>query len=163
MSGLAVVIAGVMLFGASTAAAGARPGFSNASLDGLYALRGTGGDNEAASIGVTIFDGAGKATRSLVLNAAAPEGREVITITSTGTYSVNPDGTGTALFANSLPDGSSVTFSFDFVIRQAADTVPRRPLLWRESLLATEVFLMQREPGIAAQLVTFELTRLGDK
>ena len=117
LSGLAVVLSGVLVFfGASTAAAGALPGFTNASLNGLYALRGTGGANEAASIGVTIFDGAGKATRSLVLNAAAPEGREVITITSTGTYSVNPDGTGTALFANSLPDGSSVTFSFDFVI-----------------------------------------------
>ena len=162
LSSLAVVAGGVLVFcDLSTAAAG-RPGFANASLSGLYALRGTGGANEAASVGVTTFDGAGKATRSLVLNAAVPEGRAISTITSTGTYSVNADGTGTAVFANTLPDSSTVTFSFDFVIRQVTAAVPGRPLLWRESLLATDVFLMQREPGLAAQLVTFELTRLGD-
>ena len=164
LSSLAGGLAGALaFFGTSTVSAAARPGFTNASLSGSYALRGTGGANEAASVGVTVFDGAGRATRSLVLNQAAPEGRQVIAITSTGTYTVNPDGTGTAVLANTLPGGSSVTFSFDFVITQVTDTVPRRPLLWRESLLATEVFLMQREPGIAAQLVTFELTRLGDK
>jgi hypothetical protein len=149
-------------FGSSTATATARPGFTNASLKGSYALRGTGGANEAASIGVTVFNGNGRATRSLVLNEATPEGRDVIAIKSDGMYTVNPDGTGTAVLANTLPDGSSVDFSFDFVITQVAGSASTGSFVWRESLLGTEVFLMQREPGIAARLVTFELTRLHD-
>lgn len=162
-SGLAVALAsGIAFFGSSTATATARPGFTNASLKGSYALRGIGGANEAASIGVTVFDGAGTATRSLILNEATPEGRDVIAIKSTGMYTVNPDGTGTAVLANTLPDGSSVNFSFDFVITRVTGSASTSSFVWRESLLGTEVFLMQREPGIAARLVTFELTRLRD-
>lgn len=159
--GLVVVLAGVALFFvSSTVGAAAKPGFTDASLKGSYAPRGTGGANEAARIGVAVFDGAGKTSRSLLLPEAAPEGRAIISIKATGMYTVNPDGTGTAAFDNTLPDGSMVSFHFDFVVTRVAETASRGSFVWRDSLLGTEVFLMQREPGIAAQLVTFELTRL---
>ena len=153
--------AGLMFMVRQNASATGRPGFSPASLRGSYALHGVGGPNEAASVGITVFDGAGMATRSLVLNAALPpDGRQVIPIASTGTYTVNPDGTGTALFENRLPNGSTTTFSFDFVITHALEATSRDSFVWRDALVATEVFMVQREPGIAAQLVTFDLTRL---
>jgi hypothetical protein len=53
-----------------------------------------------------------------------------------------------------LPDGSKLPFSFDFVITDAYASVPRR------SPLATKLHMVQREPGIAAKLVVFDLTRL---
>ena len=156
-----VVGAGLTLMVRQNASATGRPGFSVASLRGSYALHGVGGANEAASVGITVFDGAGTATRSLVLNAALPpDGRQLIPITSSGTYTVNPDGTGTAAFENALPNGSTTTFSFDFVITHALEATSRDSFVWRDALVATEVFMVQREPGIAAQLVTFDLTRL---
>jgi len=155
------VIAGFALVTRQDAAASGRPGFGPASLRGSYALRGAGGPNEAASVGVTTFDGAGMATRSLILNSALPpDSRQLIPITSTGTYEVNPDGTGTAIFDNLLPNGSTTTFSFDFVITRALEGTSRDSFVWRNALVANEVFMVQREPGIAAQLVTFDLTRL---
>jgi len=155
------VIAGFAIVTRQDAVASGRPGFGPASLRGSYALRGMGGPNEAASVGVTRFDGTGRATRSLVLNSALPpDSRQVIPIASKGTYTVNPDGTGTAIFDNFLPNGSTTTFSFDFVITRALEGTSRDSFVWRDSLVGTEVFMVQREPGIAAQLVTFDLTRL---
>jgi hypothetical protein len=144
-------------FGVSGANAKGKPDFSNASLQGSYALVGTGGAHNAGSVGITVFDGKGKATRSLLLNQAAQGGgREVIPITAAGTYEVNPDGTGSAVLTNVLPDGSAVTFDFDFVITKA---LPGHP---RGSHVAMEVYMMQEQAGIAAELVTFALTRLPD-
>ena len=140
------------------AQAGERPGFGNGSLSGSYALVGTGGANDAASVGVTKFDGAGGASRTLVLNEADPNssGRLILTISATGSYQVHPDGMGTANFLNELPDGSKVPFSFDFVITEARHGGARG------ALLAERVHMIQREPGIAAKVVIFELTRLSD-
>ena len=131
-----------------------RSGFGDASLNGAYALVGTGGANEAASVGVTHFDGAGGASRRLILNEADPNGsgRLLLTITATRSYQVNPDGTGTAMFLNELPDGTKVPFHLDFVITEAERGGARG------FLFAEKVHMVQREPGIAAKLVIFELT-----
>lgn len=153
-------ILAMTLFGAGlesmSAQAGERHGFNNASLDGSYALVGTGGANDAASVGVTKFDDAGGASRTLVLNEADPNssGRIILTIPATGSYQVNPNGLGTAMFLNELPDGSKVPFRFDFVITEAQRAGARG------ALLAERVQMVQREAGIAAKLVIFELTRL---
>lgn len=130
--------------------------FTNRSLQGSYALVGTGGAHEAASVGVTRFDGQGRARRRLVLNEpdANGDGRTVLTIPAKGTYQVNRDGTGTAEFRNELPDGTIVPFRFDFVITDAERRGKGR------SPLGLALTMVQREAGIAAQLVTFELTRL---
>lgn len=133
-----------------------RGAFSNRSLEGSYALVGVGGAHEAASVGVTRFDGAGRAWRNLVLNEvnASGDGRVLLTIPAKGSYRVNRDGTGTAELLNELPDGSIVPFTFDFVITEAR----RRP--GGRSHLGLALHMVQREPGIAAKLVTFDLTRL---
>lgn len=142
---------------AGEAVAQGRADFDAASLSGSYALVGEGGTS-AASVGIVEFDGAGGATRSLTLNEAdvGGAGRLIVEITGSGEYAVNADGTGTASFVNDLPDGSQVTFSFDFVITEA------RPGRAKGALLGTRLRMLQRESGIAAQLVVFDLSRLRD-
>lgn len=135
-----------------------RIAFTEASLKGTYALVGVGGANRAASVGVASFDGAGAASRRLVLNELDPDGdgRILVNIPAAGTYAVDPDGTGTAEFLNELPDGQIVPFTFDFVITEARRRGRGGPHL------GLAIHMVQREPGIAASLVTFELTRLPD-
>ena len=130
--------------------------YSNSSLAGSYAVVGTGGANEAASIGITTFDGGGGASRSLILNEADPNSssRLIIEIPATGNYTVGSDGIGTAIFVNELPDGSKIPFHFDFVITKA------KRLGSHFSPVGTRLHMVQREPGIAAKLVTFDLYRL---
>ena len=69
---------------------------------------------------------------------------------------MNDDGTGEAAFVNELPDGSQVPFSFDFVITEAERGGPGG------SLEGAKLHMVQREPGIAAKLVVFDLSRLPD-
>lgn len=152
---LLILVSGFVL---SANGPGSRAAFTEASLVGNYALVGIGGANRAASVGITSFDGAGTASRRLVLNEVDPggDGRILLNIPATGTYTVNPDGTGTAEFLNELPDGQIVPFTFDFVIteaRQRGRSVPH---------IALAIHMVQREPGIAASLVLFDLTRLPD-
>jgi hypothetical protein len=129
--------------------------FTNASLHGPYAVVGSGGNHTAASIGIETYDGQGNFTRTLRLNEqAAGRSREVVTITGQGTYHVQPNGMGTAEIINTLPDGSTFTSELDFVITRATTASPRG------AKVATEVFSILRETGIAASLVTFVLTRL---
>jgi hypothetical protein len=93
-----------------------------------------------------------------VLNEPDPSGtgRTLVSISATGTYTVNPDGTGTAELLNKLPDGTLIPFSFDFVITEARRGEHGRPHL------GVALHMVQREAGIAATLVTFDLTRLPD-
>lgn len=153
---VAVALLPVAWLGSSADGAGQGERFGNESLRGSYALVGTGGDHDAASVGVTRFDGAGRAWRSLVLNERDPngDGRVLLTISAEGTYRVNPDGTGVAAFLNELPDGSRVRFTFDFVITEAERGGSGR------SHLGVRLHMVQREPGIAATLVVFDLSRL---
>jgi hypothetical protein len=131
--------------------------FTNASLHGQYALVGTGGNHTAASIGIETYDGEGNLSRTLVLNEpAAGRNRKGVTITGQGTYRVQPNGMGTATIVNTLPDGSTFTSHLDFVITRATAASPR------DEKVATEVFSILQETGIAAPLVTFSLTRLPD-
>jgi hypothetical protein len=133
--------------------------FDNASLQGRYALVGLGGDHAAASIGITHFDGRGNLQRTLILNApdsASAQTRKIVPITSTGTYEITASGIGTAQLTNTLPDGSTFSVHLDFVVRQAEANETGG------KLQALEIYSMEREPGIAAQLVTFSLHRLPD-
>ena len=131
--------------------------FTSASLHGQYALVGTGGNHTAASIGIETYDGQGNVTRTLVLNErAADQTRKVVRITGQGTYRVQPNGMGAATIVNTLPDGSTFTSHLDFVITQATIVNPRG------EKVASEMFAILRETGIAAPLVTFVLTRLPD-
>lgn len=152
--GLSVLTAAWLESSGEGAKAG--PGFGDESLRGSYALVGIGGSHDAASVGITRFDGAGKARRRLVLNERDPNGggRAIVTIPATGTYHVNADGTGWAAFVNKLPDGSEDRFTFDLVITEAERGGAGR------FHLGTRLHMVQREPGIAATLVVFDLSRL---
>lgn len=131
--------------------------FTEASLQGSFAVVGTGGAHRAASVGTTRYDRRGRVTRSLVLNAPDGEGgRKTTKITATGTATVNADGTGFEKLTNTLPDGSTFTATFDFVITEAKANERSG------ARIATRLYLVQREPGIAADLVVFDLTRLSD-
>jgi hypothetical protein len=151
------LIAGLSLPSFGGAPTPAPAGFTDASLQGPYALVGIGDAYVATSIGTVTYDGHGRGTRALILNSPGPDqGRRIVRLTGVKTYTVHPDGTGTATVTETLPDSSTYTAHLDFVITQAvvgrADGVR----------VATEVFAMRREPGVAARLVTLTLKRLPD-
>jgi hypothetical protein len=155
---LALVLGSVLSAPVSAGAQPQRPAaYTRASLQGNYALVGIGDAHVAASVGVNTYDGQGGATGALTLNSPGTnQSRTIVKLTGVGTYVVNGDGTGTATMTYTRPDGTPFTENFDFVITQATSdpaSAGRR---------ATELFAIQREPGIAAQLVTFVLKRLPD-
>ena len=95
-------------------------GFFEASLNGSYSAREAGDGSVAAGLGVIEYDGAGQASRKITVNAPDGEGgRRLLVFESEGTYTVNPDGTGTAVFTNTSPNPGAVD-TFDFVITGVA-------------------------------------------
>ena len=93
--------------------------YSNESLKGTYAFT-NNFRSFAVTFGTLVFDGKGKITGgSATLNTLAtfePPVAMLVPLSIEGTYSVNPDGTGTAHFVARLPDGNSKPYDFDFVI-----------------------------------------------
>jgi hypothetical protein len=92
----------------------ARAAYTGA-LSGSYGFLGSQSPNPAASVGVASFDGAGNVTMSLTY--AAPGGSSpqpsLFSGTQTGTYSINPDGSGAMIFPAS---GNSNGQTYVFVI-----------------------------------------------
>lgn len=114
--------------------------FSTASVLGDYAIVGTFAANVAQELGTQKVDGLGNFVGSSIVNGPGANGeRIVVNVTFTGTYTVNSDGTGVDSFTATLPDGSTVTRTEDFVITKAKviDGVP----------IATEIVAALREPS----------------
>jgi hypothetical protein len=126
-----------------------------ASLQGDYAVVNHYGANLALGIGTVQFDGTGKLQGTLLLNRPTSTGaRELVALTSAGTYSVNTDGTGIIFLAVTLPDGTIKTATEDFVIT--------RTELIRGVRVATEIVDEQREPSLVlgnGVFVTQDYTR----
>ena len=158
-----VVAVGILAWQAAPAlmAQGAGPvrPYTVASLHGDYAVVNHYGANLALGIGAEHFDGTGKATGSLLLNRPTATGlRELVALTSTGTYTVNNDGTGILYLAVTLPDGTVKTATEDFVITRSE--------LIGGVLVATEVVDEQREPSLVlgnGVFVTQDFTRRGEE
>lgn len=135
------------------------PRFNLASLEGDYAVVNHYGANLALGIGTVHFDGAGHLLRgTLLLNRPTATGtRELVSLTSAGTYIVNEDGTGTIVLDVTLPDGTIKTATEDFVITRAA---------WiRGQTVAVEIIDEQREPSLVlgnGVFVTQTYTRRGE-
>lgn len=94
-------------------------GFSNASIDGVYALTSPFGPGIAS---VCQMDGAGNFGCSLTV--AVPDedgGSQFVTITNSGVYTVTSEGMGSIHYINELPDGTTQEGDDDFVI-SAAET-----------------------------------------
>ncbi len=134
-------------------------GFSLASLNGSYGTQEAGDGTVAVGLGVVEYDGAGKASRKIIVNAPdGAGGRRLLVFESAGTYTVNPDGTGTAAFTNTSPNPGAVD-TFDFVITGST-------AVWvaghGQSRVATELVGAQREAGVTVSLVTSVQKRIAD-
>lgn len=127
-------------------------GFTTASLKGYYSAQGAGDGEVSASFGVVVYDGLGKTTRRITVNAPAEDGgRRLLEFPGEGVYTVNDDGTGTATYTNTFADGSTSIVNFDFVITRAEVVWPPKTPSVK---LATEIFAVQREAGLTVSLVT---------
>jgi hypothetical protein len=146
---------------AQDARLGAYQTYNVRSLQGDYAVvnhYGEGG-NLALGVGTEQFDGSGNCRGTLLLNRPTVTGaRELVPLTSTGTYTVNADGTGVILLTVTLPDGSTRTGTEDFVITRTERLhgVP----------VATTIVDEQREPSLvlgSGVFVTQVYTRRGQR
>jgi hypothetical protein len=132
--------------------------YTLASLRGDYAVVNHYGANLAQGTGTEYFDGNGKCHGTLLLNRPTATGtRELVPLTSTGTYVVNEDGTGILTLVVTLPDGSIKTATEDFVIT--------RSQVMRGVPVALQVTDEQREQSLVlgnGVFVTQDFTRRGD-
>jgi hypothetical protein len=144
----------------STEVAQAQEGYTLASQQGTYAYTCTSTANVAAGFGVFTSDGNGNMTSAGdMFNVPAPDGsRQVIPYppgAAVATYTMNADGTSTATWTMTNPDGTTTTAHMDRVITQAEVVGGVK--------LATEFFAMQREPFGPGALVTYVAKRLPDE
>ena len=133
-------------------------GYSVESVNGSYAFIGTYAGLVASSFGVVTFNGAGRVKGSLMVNQPNPDGsRSIVNVGIAGTYSVNPDGTGTNSLVVTLPDGHTANVTEDLVIRKAE--------VDRGVLTATSIFEAQEQPSVVLSgdvYVTHTYTRRPD-
>ena len=135
-------------------------GFTNASIQGTYAMKATFGSHDGAAIGVMTSEGDGNVTGSGIQNLPGLFWqRNVMESTFDGTYTVNADGIVTFTNTFTVPGGIEVEMHADGVIMQAEYI--------NDVKVATELFAMEREPinpllGKAGSLATFTFKRLPD-
>jgi hypothetical protein len=142
----------------NTLSAQSSPRFSLRSLAGDYAVLNHYGANLALGIGTVHFDGNGELRGTLLLNRPTSAGtRELVSLTSKGTYTVNEDGIGTIALAVTLPDGTIKNATEDFVITNAI-------WIWGRAL-AMGIEAAQREQSLVlgnGVFVTQTYTRRGE-
>jgi hypothetical protein len=153
------VAIGVLLLSPMLSQSQNSPRFNLRSLQGDYAVVNHYGASLALGIGTIHFDGDGNISQgTLLLNRPTSTGtRELVSLTSRGTYSLNEDGTGTIFLEVTLPDGTVKTATEDFVIT--------RNVWVRGQLVAAEVIDEQREPSLVlgnGVFVTQTYTRRGE-
>jgi hypothetical protein len=132
--------------------------YSLESLRGDYAAVATYGGNTARALGTQTLDGVGNLKGSAIVNQPGPDGtRTVVSITFTGTYSVNSDGTGIMSLVITLPNGTTANATENFVITKAT----RKDRV----LIATEIIDAQEQPSTVIPggvFVTHTYTRRPD-
>ncbi|MBV9501759.1 MAG: hypothetical protein JO138_20500 [Acidobacteriaceae bacterium] len=117
-----------------------RRDYSVESLRGDYAAVATYGANVARALGTQTLDGVGNLKGSAIVNQPGLNGaRTIVSITFTGTYTVNSDGTGTMSLTIMLPNGKTANATEDFVITKAKilGGIP----------IATEIIDAQEQPS----------------
>jgi len=117
--------------------------YTVASLYGSYSVLVNYGANVALGFQVETLDGKGNLTRAGLLNQPTPGSttgeRTVGTVSSTGTYTVNCNGTGTITRIVTRPDGSTAPEADDFIITDAINAA------WQP--IATTIVDAQRVPS----------------
>lgn len=133
----------------------AQGGFDNSYIRGTYAFVTVGGSTTEATIGVITADGNGNITSgSLRLNLPAgavgnPDRISLPATVTSGTYSVNSDGTGRADATAAIP-GATLVRTYDLVITDVDE----------DGRVAEEVFMVQRQNTTAGNLGYFALKRI---
>lgn len=156
---IAIAIVGSILgftgtFNAANAGGEGSGGFTINSLSGSYASSGKADGFLSRSIGVTTFDGKGRVTRFVSINARKGDNdRRLIYLTSVGTYSVEPTGIGTIHFVNKIEGGGTNEVTYNFVVSKSSRGGTKG------ALQADEITGIQEEPGITASLVEEYWTR----
>ena len=131
-----------------------REEWSLASLNGDYGLVGTYGAHVALLVGTFVADGQGNLSGSGRVNLPGPGGQRVLVpISFEGTYTVETDGTGTAVTSVLLPNGARVPSTTDFVFTKSTRL--------RGVRIAAELVSAQRELStvVGGEFVTFVSTR----
>lgn len=124
--------------------------FTTASLQGTYAY--VNNTVNVGSLGLITFDGAGELTAEIKVNLPDETGgRTVVPTSGSGSYTVDPAGTGVATV-----EFSTGTTTYDFVITQVAGQGQG------DRGLATEVFAVARAGGLAGQLIAPMWKRISD-
>jgi hypothetical protein len=136
--------------------------YTVASLQGNYSVVVNYGANIALGLWAETLDGKGNLTRTGVLNQPTPGSatgeRTIGTVSSTGTYSVNCNGTGTITRVVTRPDGTTAPETDDFIITSAVRLPGRLSI-------ATTIVDAQRVPSAIIPggiFVTHVHTRLPD-
>jgi hypothetical protein len=119
-----LIVAAVLSFlGVSAANAQTPACYTNASLQGEYALVGTYGANVAIAFSKRYFDGNGNVTATFLVNeptAGSTTGaRTLVTGSQIGTYTVNCDGTGQITTMLATSTGVAATQTYDLIITGA--------------------------------------------
>jgi hypothetical protein len=140
--------------------------YTLASLQGSYAVIVNYGANVALGLQAQYLDGNGNLTRTGVLNqpkAGSTTGERTIgTVSATGTYTVDCDGTGTITRVVTRPDGSTAPAVDDFIVTAANLSFGTKG--WQ--FLATTIVDAQRDPSVilpGGVFVTRVHTRLPDR
>jgi hypothetical protein len=124
---------------------GARPGFdlgfSNASFAGPYEFTIKVGPLDIAGFGTVESDGKGNFGGTQELNVG--NGKPMLRQAAQGTYVVYPDGTGVAHVTLTLPDGTRLPATFDYVVLEAEERGGVK--------LATLLQGVSREPAVDPQ------------
>jgi len=95
----------------------AEGGFSNASVDGAYALSSPFGPGFA---GICHMDGAGSFVCDFTVGFPDEKGSmQTLSLSNSGEYTVTSDGMGVVHFVNSMPDGTTQEGYDDFVVSGA--------------------------------------------
>ena len=114
------------------------------SLQGSYGVIVNYGANVALGLQPEFLDGKGNLTRTGINNqptaGSAAGARMITSVNSTGTYTVNCNGTGTITRVVTRADGTTASASDDFIVTGAADKDGR--------LIATTIMDAQRDPSV---------------
>jgi hypothetical protein len=109
--------------------------YTNESFKGTYGFSIVYGANVALGLGIAISTGDGNFRAVQLTNVGGTVTRSEIV----GTYSLNPDGTGSATITARNPDGSTQQGNFYYVVLSAEE--------YRWGFLATELQGMAVQPG----------------
>ena len=133
--------------------------FTNASLNGNYAVFniGRGGDSPQAGVSVARYDGNGTFSGVTIQDIPGPSFAERVFARAsfTGNYTINPDGRGTGTITTTLPDGSKDEVNTASVITKTMKA--------NEAEVAEEFSFMHEQLGSrTGGLMTLTATRLPD-